>query len=101
MFMGLIVLLIGLIFLLKNLGIITTGFWTIFWPVIVILIGINMLLGRRWWHWWGWPCGPWRFWDEEKHREFHGKMEEEHRKSHEKMPEKESEGGEVEQKPRE
>ncbi len=90
MSVGLIVLLIGLVFLLKNLGVITRGFWTIFWPIIIILIGIDMLVGKRWHRWRGWSCGPWRFWDEERHRKFH-----------EKTQEKESEGGEMEQKPRE
>jgi hypothetical protein len=46
------VLLIGLgiLFLLSNLGVLNLDFWTIlfrFWPVLLIAIGLDILLGRR------------------------------------------------------
>jgi len=43
---GLIVLVIGVIFLLKNLKIITQPAWSILWPSILIVVGIGMLVGK-------------------------------------------------------
>jgi len=41
---GLILLIIGAIFLLRNLGIITQPAWSIMWPSILIVIGIGTLV---------------------------------------------------------
>ena len=38
---GLIVLAIGIVFLLRNLGIIEWVSWSIMWPVILIIVGIG------------------------------------------------------------
>lgn len=43
MFFGLIIVLIGVVFLLQNLGVITGDAWNYIWPVIIILIGLSML----------------------------------------------------------
>lgn len=47
MFFGLIIVLIGVIFLLQNLGVITGDAWNYIWPAIIILIGLSMLF-RPW-----------------------------------------------------
>jgi hypothetical protein len=56
---GIIILVIGLAFLLQNLGLITGNFWNILWPLILIAIGLSLLFRRRyWWGDWrhrGWP----------------------------------------------
>ncbi len=39
---GILVLLVGIIFLLENLGIISRT-WSIIWPSIVIIIGVSLL----------------------------------------------------------
>lgn len=47
---GFILVFIGIIILLQNFGLLSSDIWAQiwqFWPVILILIGINMLLGRR------------------------------------------------------
>ncbi|MEW6033702.1 MAG: DUF5668 domain-containing protein [Chloroflexota bacterium] len=47
---GLILIVLGILFLLNNLGVVSWGIWGIlwrFWPVILILIGLNILWGRR------------------------------------------------------
>lgn len=40
---------IGVVFLLNNMGVISVNWWQIaqFWPVILILIGLDVILGRR------------------------------------------------------
>jgi len=46
----LILITIGILFLLVNLGYLPLSFWEIafrFWPLILILIGLEILLGRR------------------------------------------------------
>jgi len=47
---GLILVVLGILFLLENLGVVSAGIWGIiwrFWPVLIILIGLNILWGRR------------------------------------------------------
>lgn len=43
MFWGTIIIVIGMIMLLKNLGIITTGVWSVLWPLLLIIFGISLL----------------------------------------------------------
>ena len=43
MFIGLIVIIIGIAFLLKNLGYISGSVWSIVWPAVLIAIGIGIL----------------------------------------------------------
>lgn len=46
MFVGIIILLIGALFLLKNLDIIQGSFWSWFIPIILIAIGLSMIFKR-------------------------------------------------------
>jgi hypothetical protein len=46
MFTGILLVFIGIYFLLRNLGIITDDFWEIFWPIIIIALGLSFL-GKR------------------------------------------------------
>ncbi len=50
---GLLVILVGVLFLFKNVGLINTISWGVLWPVIVMLIGIAMVTRRRC------GCGGW------------------------------------------
>ncbi len=52
--LGLLVMLVGAAFLLKNLGLISGLEWAIVWPIIVIYIGVAMIARSRCWH-----CGVW------------------------------------------
>lgn len=59
MFLGLILLVTGVVFLLKNLGYISEPVWGIIWPVVLIVIGLRILLekesgGFYWKEWIGW-----------------------------------------------
>lgn len=47
----LILITIGVLFLLANFGYLNTSFWLLlvqFWPLILILFGLEILLGRSW-----------------------------------------------------
>ena len=41
---GLILILLGVVFLLRNLGIITIDVWNIIWPSILIIFGLYLLI---------------------------------------------------------
>lgn len=40
---GLILVILGILFLLEEAGIITGSFWGYFWPVILIVVGLNLM----------------------------------------------------------
>jgi len=43
MILGLIFILLGTLFLLRNLGFLPVGVWNAFWPSILILLGIYLI----------------------------------------------------------
>lgn len=47
MIYSLILIIIGAVFLLQNLGYISGGTWSIIWPAILIVIGLRMILKRK------------------------------------------------------
>ena len=47
MFFGFIILIIGLVFLLKNVGFISGDVWPIIWPSLVIALGLSILFKRK------------------------------------------------------
>ena len=47
MILGLILIIIGAVFLLQNLGYISGAAWGIIWPAILIVIGLAVILKRR------------------------------------------------------
>jgi uncharacterized integral membrane protein len=57
MILGLFLVLLGIVFFLKNLGIIVlpNSFWSFMWPLLLIVIGIYMAMaahrGRQYKHW--------------------------------------------------
>ena len=53
-FFGSLLILLGGFWLLSNLGIISAEFWEVFWPTVIILLGIKMLMAPGKWH---------RFWN--------------------------------------
>lgn len=44
-FWGTLLILAGVVFLLQNLGILSGSFWNIFWPLVIIAIGVSFLWG--------------------------------------------------------
>lgn len=51
MFFGLILIILGVIFLLQNLNIIqVNNVWSVIWPILLILIGLAYMWKRWWWH---------------------------------------------------
>ncbi len=47
MFLGVLILLLGVLLLLQQLDIIRGGVWEFFWPAAVIAIGISMIVKNR------------------------------------------------------
>ena len=51
---GGLLIFLGVFWLLTNLGLISAEFWSVFWPVFLILLGIKVLLvpakWRKFWH---------------------------------------------------
>jgi len=47
MFAGLLLLLLGVLLLLKQMGIIQVGIWDYFWPAAIIAVGISMIVGHN------------------------------------------------------
>lgn len=43
MFFGLLLIVIGIVFLLENLGIVTGDVWDVIWPLIIILFGVSVI----------------------------------------------------------
>jgi len=43
---GFFLIIIGAIFLFKNLGFISAGVWDILWPILLIIIGISFVVRR-------------------------------------------------------
>ena len=53
MFIGLVLVIAGIIFLLEKLGIVTGSVWNYVWPCLVIALGLSIILrrgccGTRW-----------------------------------------------------
>lgn len=72
MIFALIILMIGLIFLLQNLGYISGEFWKLLWPAILIAIGLSLLFRPREKPWF-WYWHEHKF-DDKEQKEFHEKM---------------------------
>jgi len=66
MFVGLVLVAIGIITLLIKLGVLTGSIWGYTWPIILIILGFGFLFGRgrRRAFWRRWCCPP-----EDKERE--------------------------------
>jgi hypothetical protein len=47
-FLGALLIITGTIFLLANLGIISGVSLNLFWPILVIALGVHLLLRRTW-----------------------------------------------------
>jgi len=53
MFFGAVLIVIGVVFLLQNLGVISASVWSVIWPVLIILAGVSFLSKKNgnccWW----------------------------------------------------
>lgn len=47
-FIGALLIVTGIVFLLTNLGVISSVDMNIFWPILVIALGVHLLLRRKW-----------------------------------------------------
>jgi len=46
MTIALIILAIGVVFLLQNLGFFSSGVWGVIWPLALIIVGLAMLMSH-------------------------------------------------------
>ncbi|MBI4187060.1 MAG: hypothetical protein HY530_06110 [Chloroflexi bacterium] len=60
MFIGLILVAVGIFALLIKLGVLSGSLWDYTWPAILIILGLVLLFGRYSRRAWGW-CRPWFF----------------------------------------
>ncbi|MDD5750310.1 MAG: DUF5668 domain-containing protein [Candidatus Pacebacteria bacterium] len=63
---GALIVIIGVFFLLKNLGLVADNAWSILWPLLIIMIGLKLLLVKRNRRWHDWRC-----FGERMHEKFH------------------------------
>ena len=68
MIFAIFLILIGFIWLLYNLGIITTSVAQVIWPLMVIAIGLALLIKSKNHHFGHWCCG-WHNEDKNKKEE--------------------------------
>jgi hypothetical protein len=47
MFIGFVILALGVLFLLKNLGVIYGDLWDYLWPAAIIALGISIIFKKR------------------------------------------------------
>ncbi|MFQ5867567.1 MAG: LiaI-LiaF-like domain-containing protein [bacterium] len=45
--LGLFLIILGVLLLLRNLGVITANFWAMLWPLVIVFFGISMLFTRK------------------------------------------------------
>jgi len=53
MLFGSILIIIGVVFLLENLGILSGGVWDIIWPLLLILLGLSFFFKKHHWCYYG------------------------------------------------
>jgi hypothetical protein len=46
MFLGFILIALGVLFLLQNIGILDQATWGIIWPILIIALGLSMVFKR-------------------------------------------------------
>lgn len=47
MFFGILLVVLGALFLLRNLGILGASVWGIVWPVAIVLLGLSMVFKKN------------------------------------------------------
>lgn len=66
---GFIIIILGILFLLVNLNIITEGVWDIFWPLLLIVLGVGLIIKKKRSR--CWVCG-WQGHETDAHFHEHG-----------------------------
>ncbi|MFW0837677.1 MAG: LiaI-LiaF-like domain-containing protein [Candidatus Komeilibacteria bacterium] len=56
MFLPVVIVILGVVLLLNNLGIVSANVWDVVWPILIIAIGIAMMSKRH--------CGWLRHWQQ-------------------------------------
>jgi len=67
---GLILVILGILFLFEEMGIIQGDFWGYFWPIILIVVGLNIMKKDKY----GSDC--WGFYTNKKKKDNHRVVDE-------------------------
>lgn len=46
MFLGFILIALGILFLLQNIGVLNETTWSIVWPILIIALGLSLVCKR-------------------------------------------------------
>ena len=71
MFFPIFLIIIGIVFLLKNMGLVGDEVWGYVWPIFFIIWGVSMLMNRNklWAGFWRWSPGYYEKKEESKEDE--------------------------------
>ncbi|MFH1457031.1 MAG: DUF5668 domain-containing protein [Patescibacteria group bacterium] len=47
MFLGFLLMALGVVFLLQNLGILDSATWSIVWPILIIAFGLSIVFKKN------------------------------------------------------
>jgi hypothetical protein len=47
MFFGLLLVILGVLFLLRNLGILDSSVWGILWPLAIVVLGLSIAIKKN------------------------------------------------------
>lgn len=47
MLFGVFLIVLGGLFLLENMGLLPAGVWGVFWPLVLIALGLRLVMGKN------------------------------------------------------
>jgi len=47
MFLGFLIIALGVVFLLQNLGIFNNATWSVVWPILIIAFGLSIIFKKN------------------------------------------------------
>lgn len=64
--LGKILIILGVLYFLKNIGVITGSVWGILWPILIILLGLYLIKGKYYFDRFFWQEYWWKKKDKNK-----------------------------------
>lgn len=71
MLLGIFLVVLGGLFLLENMGLLPSGVWGFFWPLVIIVLGLRLIMGANdvCCGWWGGSKIYKKMWGKKSHQE--------------------------------